>query len=122
MTGKTKYDVEKIHEWRLRAKSLRLGQKLSMNQICRQIANESHVPFGTVRYHVLGYGRKFDDKNYSQEYDSKYQSLIHYLDKLLPQFFNGNSELSLTELTGRIESHVGISMRETTLEKLIGKY
>jgi hypothetical protein len=36
--------------------------------------------------------------------------------------YNGNSELSLAELTSRIESNAGIAMREKTLENLLGKY
>lgn len=132
MVRPRQYDEETIREWRLKARTLRRDRQLSKRKISRMIAENSKVPLDTVYYYVFGNSRKHEGHqkylrygSYSPphpQYDLKYKHLIRRLDKLLPQFFNGNSDLSLTELTGRIKSNVGIAMRESTLEKLLGKY
>ena len=78
------------------------------------------MPLDTVRYHTFHARR--DLKSYWQEYNRNYKHIVRNIDTILPTFYNGNPELSLTEITTRIETHKGISMRESTLEKLLGKY
>ena len=57
-----------------------------------------------------------------KRYDLRYHHLIRHLDTVLPALYNGNSDLSLEEMSGRIQSHVGIKMQEGTLEKLLVRY
>lgn len=108
-------------------------QHISKKQACEIIEKSSGVPAQIVavytaphNYKPPSHYRKYSYPHYgnhnTNEYDLKYKNLIRHIDDVLPQLFNGNSELSLTEMTEGIESNVGISMRESTLEKLIGKY
>ncbi len=57
-----------------------------------------------------------------KRYDLRYHHLIRHLDTLLPQLYNGNTELSLAEMSERIESQVGIKMQVGTLEKRLASY
>lgn len=132
MVRPRQYDEETIREWRIKARTLRRDSQLSKRKISRMIAENSKAPLHAVYYYVFGDSRKHEGHqkylrygSYSTpqpEYDLKYKHLIRRLDKLIPQFFNENSELSLAELTHRIEANVGIAMRSSTLEKLLGKY
>ena len=58
----------------------------------------------------------------TRAYSREYQRLKRHLDTALPQLFNGRPELSLTELSGGIETHAGIKMQAVTLEKLLARY
>lgn len=55
-------------------------------------------------------------------YAKEYKKVIRHIDTYLPQVFNGNPELSLKTISDGIDNLSGISLKERTLEKLIGKY
>jgi hypothetical protein len=55
-------------------------------------------------------------------YGREYHRVLRRLDTILPALYNGNSELSLPELSERLQGHAGIRMQEGTLERLLGKH
>lgn len=121
MAGKPyKHDAATIRRWRIRATNLSHNPSLSAAEICRIIGREDGTSPHTVRYHTFHARRDFE--SYRRWYARNYMRISRHLDSVLPTLYNGNSELSLAELTGRIESNAGIAMRESTLEKLLGKY
>lgn len=63
-----------------------------------------------------------EKKQHFHGYDYRYKNIIRHVDNLLPQVFNGNPELSLKAISDGIDNLSGISLKERTLEKLVGKY
>jgi len=63
-----------------------------------------------------------EKKQHVYSYDYRYKNIIRHVDNLLPQVFNGNPELSLKAISDGIDNLSGISLKEKTLEKLVGKY
>ena len=121
MPGKPyKYSLKDIREWRVKAAHLGNNPHLSKGTISRKIAREYSVPVFAVLYHVFTSTQ--DAKKYHKRYDREYKHLIRHLDTILPRLYNGNSDLSLTEMAGRIESNIGIRMQEQTIEKLLVRY
>jgi hypothetical protein len=117
-----KYSTDEVHQWRDKAWRLRLKRRLSINKICHLIGEEFGVPPHSVAYRVFGLGRPNHDRTYGRGYRRNYRAFTRRLDSLLPQLYNGNTELSLAEMSERIETHSGIRMQEGTLENLLGKY
>jgi hypothetical protein len=73
------------------------------------------------RIYKQGY-RKRIEKGYFRSYDYRYKNIIRHVDNLLPQVFNSIPELSLKAISNGIDNLSGISLKERTLEKLVGKY
>lgn len=120
-------DEPAIRRIRLRTRVLRHDHGLSKRKISRIIAQEFNLPFNTVRYYAFIIGKDWrrhtlKGKRYDNKYDLKYKRVIRHIDNLLPRVFNGNSELQLKEISNGIENLAGISLKERTLEKLLGKY
>lgn len=112
-----KFDELTIKKLRRRAGGLRHDFRLSERKIAKIIANEYNILPEIIRYHI-----SIKDKRYPGHYDLKYKRLIRHVDSVLPQVFNGNPELSLNDICIGIDNLKGISLKEGTLEKLIGKY
>jgi len=120
-------DEQAIRTIRLKARGLRHDHRLSKRKISRIIADEFGLPFNTVRYYAFIIGSDWKKENrknmaYDKNYDLKYKKVIRHIDSFLPQVFNGNPELSLRAISDGIDNLSGISLKERTLEKLVGKY
>jgi len=55
-------------------------------------------------------------------YCSKHERLRHHIDHVLAEVYNGDFELPLREVVGRINDFSGINMRESSLETLLNRY
>lgn len=55
-------------------------------------------------------------------YGKEYKKVIRHVDNFLPQVFNSKPELSLRDISARIDNLSGIYLKERTLEKILGKY
>lgn len=114
-------DMFTIKKWRRRAGGLKHDFRLSERRICTIVAKEFNVPLTTIRYYLFDRDKK-DPRFYDRLYDLKYKRVIRHMDSVLPQVFNGNPELSLNNICIGINNLKGISLKEKTLERLIGKY
>ena len=65
--------------------------------------------------------RHLSPKVSMRTYWRNYSRLRRHLDKVLPKVFNGDSELSLQEVTNRVGDSAGVKVREATLENILGK-
>lgn len=130
-----------IKEWRKKLKQLR-RMRTPILESCRVIADEFKINPNTVRYclfqrkdyHKREYRREYNkyyNKSYRKrheirlkirDYDYKYKRLVGHLDSILPQVFNLHSELGLGDISNEIKNLAGISLQESTLEKIIAKY
>src|SRR3989338_10786914 len=106
-----------IKKWRRKAGGLRHDHRLSERKIAKIIADEYSVPSEIVRYHI-----STKDKRYPGHYDLRYKKVVRHIDTFLPQVFNGNPELSLKAISDGIDNLSGISLKERTLERLLGRY
>ena len=136
MARPRKYTPREIMEWNKLIRHLTRVHHLKKKQACKMIQGSLGVPARTVanytspsRYRFPSQYQRYPSQNRrypsqynSPEYDLRYKHLIRHLDTILPTLYNGNPELTLPEISERIETHAGIRMQEGTLEKLLARY
>ena len=133
----TKVTAQMLAEWDALAGILPRGHPpintgfyRSKARVYRRIAEMYGVDVATVyRYMSSRLRRQRTNRAYRltagpriRNYDIRYKHLIRHLDTALPQLYNGDSELPLSGLTGRIGELTGIQMQEGTLEILLKGY
>lgn len=133
----TKVTAQMLAEWDALAGILPRGQPpintgfyRSKARVYHRIAEMYGVDVATVYRYMSGRLRKQRTNRAYRltagakigDYDLRYKHLIRHLDTVLPQLYNGNSDLPLSRLTVRIGELTGIQMQEETLEKLLAGY
>jgi len=120
-----------VLEWRALANRLaeeypsqNRGFPKGRRRVYQVIAQMYDVDLRTV-YHYMSHTENRSCKSpvyVKRRYERLYRHLTRHVDSILPQTFNGNDELSLAEISGRIANMIGVSVRERTLEKLLARY
>ena len=113
------HDKKLIKKLRYKGGALRRNPSKVKIRFCEKIAQEHNLLLETVRYYMF---KRKPQKIYDRTYDLKYKRLIRHIDSVFPQIFNGKPELSLNEISDRIENSAGIYLKEKTLERLLAGY
>ncbi|GAG20259.1 unnamed protein product [marine sediment metagenome] len=114
------HDKKLIKTLRYKGGALRRNPSKVKIRFCEMIAKEYNLPIRTLRYYM--FERKTSTAFYDKTYDLKYKRLVRHIDKILPQIFNGEAELSLIEMSSGIDKLTGVYIKERTLEKILNRY
>lgn len=118
LTMVVKYSRREVEKWQRMIKFLWSTGRIRKGAACKRIHDKYGVPLQTI----VGYTVPSNYRKQSKRYNSRYVRIKRKIDKIFPEVFNGDKELSLKEIASRIDDRTTILFQEKRLEDILGKY